>query len=285
MVQEGVMNYSLQLYVQKIKKIPTLPVIAQEILRLVNDEMTTVDALEEIVEQDPPIAAKILSVANSAFFGFKHPALTVNEAIVRIGFNNLRNIALGISLMSVLDHERSEQGFDYEKIYRHSVLVGGMATELSKELGLAIASEVFVNGMLHDIGYLVLNRFFPDSFASVLNEFGRGTPLLEAEKVVLNFTHTDVGTWLGEKWRLPESFLDTICYHHTPSQAKTHVQHTAVTHIADYLTIQNTFKITESDPHYPLDNAALEVLNLSKKDLSDLQQKIGDQLVSEDRME
>ena len=276
------MNYSLQLYVQKIKKLPTLPVIAQEILRLVNDEMTTVDALEEIVDQDPPIAAKILSVANSAFFGFKHPAVSVNDAIVRIGFNNLRNIALGISLMSVLDHEQNEHVLDYEKIYRHSVLVGSTATELSKQLGLDIASEVFVNGMLHDIGYLILNRFFPDSFASVLNEFERGTPLLEAEKVVLNFTHNDVGTWLAEKWKLPETLVDTICYHHAPSQAKTDTKHTAVTHIADYLTTKNIFKITVTDPHYPLDNYALEMLNISANDLSDLQQNISDQLVSAD---
>src|SRR5512139_3028347 len=97
------MSDSLKQHVQQITQLPTIPVVAQEILKLVHDELTSVDKLDNIIENDPPITAKILSVANSAFFGYKTPTKNIHNAILRIGFNNVRDIALGVSLMTVFE--------------------------------------------------------------------------------------------------------------------------------------------------------------------------------------
>src|SRR3989304_8807282 len=97
------MNESLRAFVKNIRNLPTIPVIAHEVLSLLSDELLSVEKLESIVEKDPAISAKILSVANSALFGFQVSTDALSGAMMRIGFNNVKNIALGISLMTILD--------------------------------------------------------------------------------------------------------------------------------------------------------------------------------------
>jgi putative nucleotidyltransferase with HDIG domain len=268
------MSESLKLYVQKITKLPTIPIIAQEILNLVDNDLISVSKLEKIVENDPAISAKILSVANSAFFGLKEPTSTLSNAIMRVGFSSVRNIALGISLMTVLGDEKKKKVFDYQRIFNHSVSVGFVASLLCKHLKLDIAEEVLMHGMLHDIGYLVLNRYFFESYLKVLNTFEQGNSILEAEKTVLDFTHAEIGNWLAEKWKLPAAILDTTIYHHTPSLAKNNFKLVAITHIADYLTTKNILGPFEKDPDYPFDYSSLDALGISENRLKDLEEKL-----------
>jgi putative nucleotidyltransferase with HDIG domain len=265
------MNESLKQYVKKIERLPTLPVIAQQILGLVQDDRVSVRKLESVVENDPAISAKILSVANSVYFGTKVQTKTLDNAIMRIGFDQVKNIALGISLMTVLEDKKRGKAFDYQRIFNHSVTVGFIAGLLSRELKLDISDEVLMNGMLHDIGYLVLNRYFPEIYQKVLNAHDGGKPLLEAEEDVFGFTHAEIGRWLAEQWKLPGTILDTTLYHHAPSRARKNLKRVAVTHIADYITTKDILSPTEKDPKYPFDHKALEVLGISEKDLNELE--------------
>lgn len=269
------MNESLRTFVKNIKNLPTIPIIAQEVLDLLNDNMLSVDRLETIVQKDPAISAKILSVANSAFFGFQVTTDALGHAMMRIGFNNVKNIALGISLMTILDDGKRGKAFDYQKIFNHSVAVGFTARLLSRNLKLNTAEESLMSGMLHDLGYLVLNRYFPEKYEEVLNAFQKEKSLLDAEKKVLDFTHADIGMWLAEEWKLPDIVLDTNLFHHAPSLAKRNEKHIAMIHIADYLTAKNIMSPTEKDPNYPLDPASLEILGISETRLKDLEESLG----------
>jgi len=268
------MNESLKEHVQKIKKLPTIPVVAQEILGLVRDDLISVQKLEKIVENDPAIAAKIMSVANSAFYGYKVPAKSLESAVLRIGFNSVRSIALGISLLTVMGNGKAHKTLDYQRLFNHSVSVGFVAGMLIKEFRLEFSEEILINGILHDIGFLILNRYFPKKYMKVLDEFKLGTPLLDAEKKVLEFNHAEIGQWLAVKWKLPNTVSDTIRYHHQPSGAKRFQKRIAVIHIADYITTGNIMSPTESDPQYPLDPAALEVLKIKENDLEGIQEKL-----------
>jgi len=129
--------------------------------------------------------------------------------------------------------------------------------------------------MLHDLGYLVLNRYFPEIFDEVLYAFEKEKTLLDAERKVLNFTHADIGMWLSEEWKLPDIIIDTNLFHHTPSLAKRNVKHAALIHIADYLTAKNIMSPTEKEPNYPLDPASLEILGISENDLMNLEESLG----------
>ncbi|RJQ16114.1 MAG: HDOD domain-containing protein [Nitrospiraceae bacterium] len=266
---------SLKSYVEQIEELPTIPVIAQEILRLLGNDLLTVENLEKIVENDPSISAKVLSVANSAFFGFKVHSDALGMAIMRIGFNNVKNIALGISLITILNDGKSGKASDYQRIFNHSVAVGFTARLLSRNLKLDIAEEVLVNGTLHDIGYLVLNKYFSEKYQEVLIALEAENSLLDAERKVLGFTHSDIGSWLAEKWNLPDTVRDTILYHHMPSQAKKNLKHVAMIHVADYITARNIMGPIEQDSNYPLDPSSLDILGISENDLKDMEESIG----------
>jgi len=278
------MNDSLRLYVQKISKLPTIPFIAQEILNMVDDDLTSINKLENIIEKDPAISAKILSVANSAFFGYQTPSGTIANAIMRIGVSNVKNIAIGISLMTVFTDEKPVRTVDaqYQRIFKHSLAVGMVARQLSRELKLHISNEIFMNGILHDLGFMVLNNYFPEKFSKVFSEFGKLKYFLEAEKTILGFTHADIGTWLADKWNLPEDIIDTTLYHHSPLLAKSNRELVALTHIADYITTKNVFSITEADPNYPLDISTFDILGISENDFNEIETTINKEMLSDE---
>lgn len=269
------MNESVKAFVKNIKNLPTIPVIAQEVLGRLSDDMLSVDKLEDIIEKDPAISAKILSVANSAFFGFQISTDALGSAIMRIGFNNVKNIALGISLITILDDGKRGKAFDYKRIFNHSVAVGFTGRLLARNLKLDNAEEALMIGMLHDLGYMVLSRYFPEKYEDVLFTFNEGKSLLDAENQVLGFTHSDMGYWLAEEWKLPDIILDVNLYHHCPSSSTRNEKSIAVIHVADYLTAMNIMSPVENDPAYPLDPSSLEILGISEAELKDMEDSLG----------
>ncbi len=258
-------NESLKVFVQKIPSLPTLPVIAQEILMLLDDDLVSVGKLESIIENDPAISVRVLSLANSAFWGF-HPVKTLRDAIFRIGFNSVKYLAAGVSLMTLFDSGKHRRR-DYQKVFNHSVGTGFIAKLLSRELRTAIPEEILIHGMLHDIGILVLNRYFQPSYTKVTDLVYKGTPLIEAEREVMDFTHAEIGSWLVEEWNLPVGIVFTTLYHHEPALSKKYIKQAAIVHLADFLTTRFVLGPIEQDPRYPFDPGCLETLGLSENDL------------------
>jgi len=224
----------LKTYVQRIKELPTLPSIAHKILVLTSDPLLSIDDLMDIVEIDPAISAKILSVANSAFFGYPVRTTKLNDAIMRIGINNVKSIAVGIAVLSFLGDGRKTP--DYTKLFNHSVCVGLTSRFIAKTLRLSIADDILTDGLLHDLGYLALYKYFPEIYREILKSLKDGRPLLEAEKGILSYSHTDVGFWLADQWNLPSTVVDAVLYHHAPSLARRNSKRSAIIHIADYIS-------------------------------------------------
>jgi HD-like signal output (HDOD) protein len=267
-------NRSLKLkdFVQKIPSLPTLPVIAQEVLLLLDDDLVSVGKLESIIENDPAISVRVLSLANSAFWGIQ-PVGTLRDAIFRIGFNSVKYLAAGVSLMTLFDKGKHGRR-DYQRVFNHSVATGFIAKLLSRNLRLAVPDEILINGMLHDIGILVLSRYFQDSYSKVRDLVKSGKPLIEAEMTVLDFTHAEIGSWLAEEWKLPASIISSTLYHHEPLQAKKHVNQVAIVHLADFLTARIVLGPVEQDPQYPFDHACLDVLGMPESNLAFIESQI-----------
>ena len=257
--------------VQKIENLPTLPVIAQEIMNLNSDSLLSIEKLKNIVERDPAISAKILSVANSAFFGCRYLTTDLNNAIMRIGFNNVKSIAIGISVLSFLDN--SKKTSDYTRLFNHSIAVSLAARSIAVDINTGIEEDILIQGLLHDIGYLVLNRFFPNIYQNILDSLNTGESLLNAEKNILNSSHAEVGYWLGIQWNLPDIVLNTILYHHTPYLGK-NAKQLALIHIADYIVAKNSYSPFEKDPNYPIDQSSLNILSISENDLKRIEELI-----------
>lgn len=262
------MNDSLKLHVEKITKIPTLPAIAQEILSLIDDDLVSLNKLKKVVENDPAISSRLLSIANSAYFGFGQPVKTLDTAIFRVGFDVVKNIAIGIAMMTVFERDRHQTALHYERIFNHSVSVGFISKLLSKRFKLPIADEVLICGLLHDIGLLIMSRYFPEKYQEVLQAIDKDKTLHDTEKEIFDFTHADIGFWLAEKWKLPDTVTDAILYHHVPSVAPNNLRHVAVTHIADYITSQNIIKEIDRIYSLSMEHCSLDMLGISDDDLT-----------------
>jgi putative nucleotidyltransferase with HDIG domain len=275
------MNESLKLQVQKITELPTLSVIAQEIMQMASNKLMSVEKLENIIHNDPAISAKILSVSNSAYFGFDTPTKTLSNAIMRVGFSNVKNIALGVSLMSVMKEEKPGTFFEYQQLFNHCISVGFVARKLAEDLKMRISEEIMIDGLLHDLGFLIINKYLTEAYSEVVSTFKKDKSLLDAEKKVLDFTHADVGAWLAEQWKLPENVIDTILFHHSPALASKNRKRVAIIHIADYLTANCIASPARSNPNYPFDKSSLEILGITESDMDALENKVSGGIFAE----
>jgi HD-like signal output (HDOD) protein len=266
------MSNSIKHRVKNISNLPTLPVIAQQILNITNESTLSIDKLRIIVGKDPAIMAKILSVANSAFFRSTVRTTNLNDAMMRIGLNNIKNIAIGLSVLALLSDGKKTS--DYSRLFNHSVFVGFAARSIAKNLKMSIVEDILIEGILHDVGYLVLNKYFPDIYNEILKNREYGKSVLDAEKDLIHHTHADIGFWLADKWNLPDTILDATLYHHTPSLVKRNDKHVGIVHIADYITAKNIYSPFKREPGYSLDHSSLDILTISEKDLKDIERSV-----------
>jgi len=266
------MNDVVHLFMRKVTKIPTLPVVAQEIVNLTSDDLISIEKLESIIENDPAISAKILSVSNSVYFGTEIPNTSINNAIVRIGFNNIKNIAIGIALFTLLIKRNNSGPLSNSRLFKHSVAVGIVSKMIAELLDFDSGNEIFLCGMLHDIGLLLLNSYMADTYYPVIKEFKDGIFLCDAEKKVLGYTHSDIGFWLAKQWRLPDNVKNSVYFHHSPDL--TEDKSVSIVHIADYLSSINSYSAFERAVKHKLDDNALGLLKLSNNDIREIEKKI-----------
>ncbi len=271
-------NDSLRLFVQQISKLPTLPVVAHGILSMTGNDNCSVDTLEEIVSKDPAISAKIVGLSNSAFFGYQMPHATVAGAIQKIGFTNVKNIALGISLMTIFDNKHLKLATDYGRIYRRSIATGLVALRLAGNLGINPGDDLFLSGMLHDIGLLLLNSRFPDLYSKSADAAQEYKNLLKAETLIFGFTHAEIGGWLSDTWNLSDTIHEVIMRHHNPSDARKYKGTVALVHLADYITRKKFFFMSEQNAYCPLDPLALFLLDIPDKNFEDIASDIPDDM-------
>lgn len=225
---------STQKIVDKLKDIPTLPTVIHKIIEIVDSPTTSASDLNKAISLDQSLSAKVLKLVNSAFYGFPKKIETLTQAIVILGFNTVRSLALSISMVDFLHNRTGRAQLNYTEFWKHSIGVSIMARTIARKAFPQIAEEAFVAGLLHDIGILILDQFMPGEFAKALEAaHNEKLPLFHVEKNILGTTHGDVGRMLASKWNLPDSLLYSMAYHHDPSPARDMYPITATVHAAN----------------------------------------------------
>jgi len=178
------------------------------------DPSAAMSDVSALIEQDPALAAKILSVSNSASYGLARPVASLKLAMVILGVQEVQNIVLGVSMFDALRDDKTEYLLAREHV-RHSVMVGALAKRLGSCLRLNLDGEDFVSGLLHDIGKMLLCRQFSKKYIEVYQAAG-GTsgPLAAVEFHVFGFDHAQAGAALAMEWNLPKSLVDSLWFHH-----------------------------------------------------------------------
>lgn len=203
-----------------VKQLPTLPTVFIKLQKIIGDERTTAKEVGAVIEQDQALTTKILKVVNSAFYGFPGRISTVARAVVVLGFNEIKSLALSASLIDVFKSESDSNSLDYEAFWKHSLAVAACSRILAKRAGRLIikdAEEAFVAGLLHDMGKIVEDQYIHDSFIKALNAVSEDQMLLiDAETKCIGVDHQHVGQRLSEIWGLPLSLISVVGYHHQP---------------------------------------------------------------------
>jgi putative nucleotidyltransferase with HDIG domain len=217
--------------IEKLGDLPTLPHVVQRIAAMIGRPNVSTEEIGSIIEKDQVLAAKVLRLANSPFYGFPSRIGSVSHAVIVLGFNVVKGLTLCASALSIM----KDAGMD--QLWRHSLGVAITANLLATRLEIKNPEELFVSGLLHDIGKVVLYVKWPDVGNCIKDEFTTGSDrsLLDVEQELTGLSHADIGGSLADAWHLPITLREPILYHHNPPLAKEAVLQTAIVHVADIL--------------------------------------------------
>lgn len=237
--------------IAKIEDIPTIPAILGEILRITSSEKSSAKDLGQIIYTDQSMAAKVLKMANSAFYGFTQQIKSIDRAIVILGFDEVRAIAVAMSVFDSIYLRKGGVYYSRLRSWKHSFLCG-IGTRVLAELfkmGKNLESELFVGGLIHDIGKVLMDRYFPQSFARVLELVEETSMTMEcAEEKIFGFDHALLAGGLLRKWKLPDQLTDMVIYHHHPDAAGTNQSWSALILVADFMCHQLGYSTYTCEP-------------------------------------
>ncbi|KIX15665.1 HDOD domain-containing protein [Dethiosulfatarculus sandiegensis] len=256
-------------YLRRIRNLPTLPTILALIIATLDDPKSSVGNLEKIIRHDQALTAKLLAVANSPYYGFRHEITSVSRAVVAIGYNEVRNLCMGLSLMNYMHPETFKDRREAEIMWLHSLLASEASRIVAEKTGKVDAEMAFTAGLLHDVGKVILAAFFPDEML-VLKRLikERSYFLLEAEEV-LGMSHQEVGQHISQEWKLPEMFAEVLGRHHKPRPYHPFFNMIAVVHIADNLARMTGLGGTYRPDAMGIHTQALDGLRLTMADVDE----------------
>jgi diguanylate cyclase (GGDEF)-like protein len=212
------MNQQLLERVLESPRLPSLPTIALEVIDLVQQPDVNIKQIANTIRHDPALASKLLKTVNSSFYGQTQTVSTISHALVVLGLNSVRTLALGFSLVANLKG-CGTAGFDHVYFWKRSLYSATAARQVCAEINLPHQEEAFLGGLLQDLGMLALNQVLGDRYTDLVAESaGDHDKLLELERHYIDLDHPYVGAALGQSWNLPELLLTPIRYHETPEQ-------------------------------------------------------------------
>ena len=201
-----------------VDRMPAFPASVHRIIQLTSDVNCQARDLVRVIDTDPVLTMRILRVANSAYFGLQMKIVSVQHAVVYIGLNSVKHLALATAAIGSLPKESSE-GFDADAFLKHSLAVGVITRRLSKRIGGVNKSDgdEFVGGLLHDIGKVLFAHFESETLAAAIRlSAEEGIPVYEAERRLLGVDHAEMGAMLAEHWGFPDNLCYAIREHHEP---------------------------------------------------------------------
>ena len=220
--------------------LPTLPEVVVQINQMVVDPRVGVSEIGAVVAGDPALTAKVLKIANSAFYGLSEPVMTAEAVASVIGVQALRNVALQASIMKRFERFANLPDFDLAELWSHAQQVGQLSRALAQLVRLAdgLSPEDFYTcGLLHDVGKVLLLDALGDEYLEVIRAARKSQQTLHAtEEAVLGFTHVDVGALLAKRWDLPADVVTAIAFHHGPREEILNNPSVAIVTIADQVS-------------------------------------------------
>ena len=255
-----------------INFLPPMPTVMMELIQALNTD-SDLRTLAKIISRDPLMAMNVLKIANSAFYGLPSKVTTIEQAVRMLGTNEITSLCISCGASQTLKPPKGVQTMDMKMFWRHSVATGVIGKILCNKLNMGRWDSLYLAGLVHDVGKVVLDRFTHDVYREIVElTYRESIPMLEAEARVMGASHDTVGGWLMEKWRLPQVFGEVARYHHTVLEApKNSTVVVAIISLADQLARlkgfgfggdMNGVDFFESDSFKVLEQRNHDVINL-----------------------
>ncbi len=202
--------------------LPPIPGVFAELSQLLHDENVDLKVLGRVIGKDPSMSINVLRIANSAFYGLPNKVTTIEHAVTMLGLREITSVCMACEAARILKPAPGEKTADLHAFWLHSVATAVLARLFSKQFRVEPQGQAYLAGLLHDIGQLILDRFFHDLYERVVQlTYDENIPMIEAETRVLGESHGIVGGWLMEKWQLPPLFSEVASCHHAVGRSST----------------------------------------------------------------
>jgi len=246
---------------ESLLTLPALPTVVARLIEAIDNPKVTAAMMGALIEQDQVLTARILKVANSSFYSFPRQIGTVQLALVVMGFDAVKELALGLSAQAAFRAESAHPRFQSDRFWQHSLAVAGTCRLLASQLRTLPPGEAFVAGLLHDIGKLILNQYLPKEFAEIQTGLSAPEALPEAvERTVIGVTHGEIGSWLGERWNLPAPLCQAMRWHGEPWLGTGESAFPLLVHISDWLAHRQNLGEAGTPAQEKLDVRAVEAM-------------------------
>lgn len=225
----------LDRFLDGIEHLPPAPVHMIQLIKLFQDPERDLDAVIELLSQNPPLVAEVLRRCNSSFFGSEEPVMDITEAFFRLGFYEVYRLTVTLFGKEAVIKTPTGAGLEVETIWRHSTITAVISGIIGRELG-ETEGIVFTAGLLHDIGKIVLALAARNRYATLTQIYGNyGPALKQAETLEFGFSHAEVGAWLLDRWQVPELIAEPVFQHHRTQWTGVFSRPSAIVNLADFM--------------------------------------------------
>lgn len=271
----------VQSAIREISHIATLPEITMKIVELVEDPKSTAQDLHKVISNDPALCSRILKVVNSSFYGLPGQIGSINRAIVMLGLNAVKNIAIAASLAKLFRGGDLTPGFSARDLWTHSNVTAASAKLIASTLKLGLSDEAFLAGLIHDIGIMVEMQFDRNKLIDVFRRVGadaKGVPacdFIQIENESFGANHQDFGVGLCEKWKFPKVFAFVTGFHHRPLElAAEHRNIVSLVYVADRIAADLGQGFRQDILSTAMDPGVLDHLKLTQEKVAEIRGQI-----------
>ncbi len=253
---------------KRVHDLPAMPGAALRVMQMTRGTDISPREIAEAISRDPNFAARVLKLANSAYYGLPRSVGTLTEAVMMLGNRTIRNLTIIAATHETLNQDLAGYDLPSGELWRHSIAGATVGTYLAEISHYPYVEEAFVAGLLHDVGKLILSAYVKEFVDDIIGYMkANACSFVESEKAILGFDHAEVGGHIARQWNLPTPLTQAIAWHHTPVQRGQVIPLVGITHLADFICLCAGIGVGINRVGENLSEGVLESLNLNQDDV------------------